>query len=660
MCPMCSDLESLKCHVFLQIMASSPPAHVPTQRQLNFDTPSTVDITPQQTEADAQSATRKPPQPNSAGSQNSPEDAQLEATAAQQNQLIVIMRQQLAQLQQRVQDISATRIATPPSQPAHAHQSREYWAFPISNTAYPGEDANQSSKNVYRTRLDTYLHKTKPIWDVVSGEFPCPIISDQEAILSLKAIFGADWEFDLTDITGTMSTLQRHDPTAYTRVKTAMELNDDTTAGSWGQRNSAIYSTICDTMDLSKTGTDLDILDLVEQNNGVALYDLIMSRLRKVQSSDPMARAIKIKMGIDHIVYVPKPHGVDAYFAAIKHHRSTLACLPKPKHIDDWEVVAKAIQDLSPLHPKFEAASRLLELQRQMFNRETSLIECVRAFSNAEADNQVYKDLGRSPQKRKRKLTTNLARQDRRNHDGRQRNPPGTFKKGDCTHHPWSTSHTTIMCINPFGYSSTFGRATDHISKCEAVKISLAAGWSPKATHVKVPEGFGSPRLPAPGTTPPSNTTPPPVRANVSQVQQPATTEPTPQQLTVADLAAYNRVQSMITRNNHLFERSSPGRMPRRPHISPGYPQLQRSPMVPTNYPQPAQLLQHRVTYPMSHHSTAPATSYPGILPPATPLRTHFSNIQQPPNHMPSEADLIAAGMQYFQQQVGSQDFHSG
>ena len=92
-------------------------------------------------------------------------------------------------------------------------------------------------------------------------------------------------------------------------------------------------------------------------------------------------------------MYVPQPHGVDLYFAKIKDHRNTLSTLFKPKHIAEWEVVAKTLQDLPPLHPKFEAGSRLLELQRQMLQQETTLAECIKALSNAETGNMIWKDL---------------------------------------------------------------------------------------------------------------------------------------------------------------------------------------------------------------------------------------------------------------------------
>ena len=99
-----------------------------------------------------------------------------------------------------------------------------------------------------------------------------------------------------------------------------MDEGSDSLIGSWSQRNSTLDSTISDMLDLSKSGTDLGILDVFEENNGVALYKILNERLREVKTTDPMARAIRLKMGLDHIKYIVKSHGVTSYFAAIKEH----------------------------------------------------------------------------------------------------------------------------------------------------------------------------------------------------------------------------------------------------------------------------------------------------------------------------------------------------
>ena len=116
-----------------------------------------------------------------------------------------------------------------------------------------------------------------------------------------------------------------------------------TPQGSRSQRNAALYSV--------ETGRDLDFLEVVDEGNGLALYNLARFRLREIKSSDPLARAIKLQMGLHHIKYVPKPHGVAQYFARIDSHRSELTSLTRPKIIDDWEVTAKALRELPSLHP---------------------------------------------------------------------------------------------------------------------------------------------------------------------------------------------------------------------------------------------------------------------------------------------------------------------
>ena len=434
--------------------------------------------------------------------------------------------------------------------------SREYWARPIRNTIYPGEDAQFSSKRAYIQRLTAYLRKSAPIWDVATKSDPCPIVRDSVAMTTLVTLLGPSWTFDYSDIAGPLQLLKQHKPSCYNRVQRALNSGSDSQIGSWSQRNSALYSAICDTLDLTPNGNDLDILDVAEDGNGVGIYDLILSRLKQVQTTDPMAKAIQMKMGIDHIKYIPKKHGVPAYFASIKAHRQALASLPKPKLIPDWEVVAKALHDLPPLHPKFESASRLLELQRQMLNRETTLANCMKVFKDAEADNLIYKQLRKKkPPPRKRRLATNTSNLDKRPrlepHDKPKRNKD-KYPPGSCVHHPRSTSHCTAECLNPFGSTSIFALAVDRTNKCAAVKKSLAAGWSPAATNVKVPEGYGSPELPAPGTQPAStsdkqqNT----VSANISKMGDAAATVQR-DTFSKSDVEAYHRVTAAISRNSH-------------------------------------------------------------------------------------------------------------
>ena len=230
-----------------------------------------------------------------------------------------------------------------------------------------------------------------------------------------------------------------------------MDEGSDTPKGSWNQRNSALFlfSVVSDTLNISNGSAHLQILDIVEESNGYALYTLVIDRLRDVKSSDPIARAMKLKLGLQHIQYKIIPHGVATYFAEIKAHRTKLLALPKPKHISDWEVVAKALQELPPIHPKFEAARNLLELERKIHNRETSLNECKDAFINAEIDNNVYADLKRRPTKRKPKIRINNL--NKRLRPGHESKLVVEYPEGSCVHHPKSKTHTSSMCTNPFG-----------------------------------------------------------------------------------------------------------------------------------------------------------------------------------------------------------------
>lgn len=533
------------------------------------------------------------------------------------------------------------------------HQSREYWARPIELT-YPGEGSSSTAKRAYKQRLNAYLTKCAPIWDIVTDTTPCPLASDHEAIASMKSLLGDRWEFDPKDITSTLNIIKPNNREAHDRVKNEMNAGTDQPAGSWTQRNSALYSTICDTLDLSSNGRDLDILNVVEENNGIALYHLMYFRLREVKSSDPMARAMKLKMGLEHIKYIVKPHGVASYFAAIKSHRTKLASLPKPKYISDWEVVAKALQELPPLHAKFESSRNMLELQRKLYRCETSLSDCMDSFINAEIDNDVYEDLKpktkkpkdgdtKPPTNKKRKILLNLAQRQKRGRGRGTEAPNITIKypEGSCAHHPNSTSHVSKSCSNPFGFGSIFGKAAHHADKCAAVRASIAAGWSPKATWIQIPDGFGSPQRPASNLHTSAT-------LNTNQLAIPVNAAPST--LSSEDINAYNRVRAAMDMETRAQLPPTPHPPPQPPlralHVANrlGYPH-QRSPYY---YPPRRLYSPHRIDF---HHRAPDPYAAP------SPIRANMMHVPRGAAFPPAtEDDAIAAGMHYYANQTG-QDF---
>ena len=541
--------------------------------------------------------------------------------------------------------------------------SREYWAQPIDKSVkYPGEDASQNAKTAYLQRLDSYVSKSTLIWDLVSGISPCPIATDTEAMAVLKSTFGQLWEFKPKDIKRSLKVLKRDHPDIHDRVLSLLNDGAASSSGSWRQRNAALYSLVCDTLDLTKNGNDLGFLEVVDESNGLAIYNLARFRLREIKSSDPLARAIKLQMGIQHIKYVPKPHGVAQYFARIEKHRSELAALPKPKIISDWEVTAKALRELPDLHPQFKSVAELLAIQRKILHTETTLEDCRNAFTSADIDHNIGGDLHAKNQTRaKRKLKTNLAHTDTtpRSDPLHKRKRP-KFKFGDCIHHPKSNTHLTRQCTNPFGLRSAFGLAVSYTDKCNAVKNSVTAGWSTKATNVRIPQGYGcdaittAPAAPTPVLPHPSVGSPRPLRSNIAAVSSPS------------------RLLSQYHPHHRLGHH--PGARPTYHHA---YPQQQQYPRSPGPLP-------HQHSPRMLHHQAHQMHIHPRqLFPPHGPPQPHpqlpfpvQSGPQPPQPHRPAplhanvasmtneffppptQDDLIAAGMRYFATQSGSQDFH--
>lgn len=568
----------------------------------------------------------------------------------QLQQQLLLMQQQIDRLTSSLsaQQNQGPQIATQP------HLSREYWAQPIDKSVkYPGEDASQNAKTAYLQRLDSYISKSPLIWDLVSGASKCPIATDPEAMTALKTTFGQLWEFKPKDIKRCLEVLEREQPDIHNRVLSLLNDGATSASGSWSQRNAALYSVVCDTLDLSKNGNDLGFLEVVDESNGIAIYNLARFRLREIKSSDPLARAIKLQMGIQHIKYVPKPHGVAQYFARIEKHRSELAALPKPKIISDWEVTAKALRELPELHPQFKAVAELLAIQRKIMHTETTLEDCRHAFTSADIDHNIGSDLhAKNQTKSKRKLKTNLAQTDTTSRtNSPHKRKRGKYKIGDCIHHPKSNTHLTRQCTNPFGLRSAFGLAVSYTDKCNAVKASVTAGWSPKATNVRIPQGYGC--------DPPTTT--------------PATPIPS---------MPHPGVGSPRHLHTNIAAVSSPSQIPHQQYMGPR-PSYHHEYLQPFQFPRPPRPLPHHYSPRMLHHQShrtyaRPRQPFPSHGPPQT--RTHLpfpttSGPQPPHPHMPAplhantasmtdeffppptQDDLIAAGMRYFATQSGSQDF---
>ena len=597
------------------------------------------------------------------------------------------LRNQLARMQQQIADLTNQISARPnpvtmvPS--AQQHLSREYWAMSIDKSIkYPGEDAANNAKIAYQQRLDAYLAKSAPVYDLVSGVFPCPITADDQAMQALTGTFGPMWKFEPKHLARSLALLQRDHQDIYSRVFAQLHEGADSTNGSWTQRNAALYTVVCDTLDLSKKGKDLDFLEIVDANNGLAIYNLVKFRLREIKSLDPLARAIKLQMGLQHIKYTAQAHGVAKYFANIDAHRTELASLPRPKIIDDWEVTAKVLRELPALHPKFKSAADILEVQRKILKTETTLEDCRKAFISADIDNDIGGDLhSKNSGKNKRKLRANLVYTDKKpRRDGDRK--PGRYNFGDCVHHPKSNTHLSKQCTNPFGLRSAFGLAVSYTDKCTAVKNSVAVGWSPKATNVRIPQGYGcdnpnsqrgsaSSRL-----QPSSHLASAHVRANATTVP------PVGLNINPDDFRAYQRVSAIMC-NNQTMHVMPPARVhhPIPPATHTGYPHahsparsLHGSP-IRTFHSAPAYGSPQRPIFnggppgfphrPQTYHHPQPfrqpAFLSPNHGPPApyapAPIAANSSSIHTATMPRPTQEDLVTAGIRYFATQTGDQDF---
>ena len=74
-------------------------------------------------------------------------------------------------------------------------------------------------------------------------------------------------------------------------------------ARAWVQCNTTLFDTVCETLDLDKNVKDLNTLQMIDENNGMALHDLISFRLREIKSTDmDLAHIVKLLLWIIHII----------------------------------------------------------------------------------------------------------------------------------------------------------------------------------------------------------------------------------------------------------------------------------------------------------------------------------------------------------------------
>lgn len=292
--------------------------------------------------------------------------------------------------------------------------------------------------------------------------------------------------------------------------------------------------------------------------------------------------------------------------------------------------------------------------------------ECQQAFVNADIDNDIHGDLHSKrggKNNNKRRLNTNTShvsgspRYRSRNNNGSWRDQqPGRFKKGDCIHHPLSISHVTTNCRDPFGLTSAFGRAVSYADKCSAIQKSVKTGWSPRATHVKIPQGYGCDANSATAAPVHSAVHPaPPLRTNQ------ATMLNAPPAINDSDLRTYHKVSALISAG-------SPSKSPTAATASATYPPQTGAYHAPaisplrafhaaTGYAFPGQPMQYPQlgAYPpppYSHVLQHPA--YPHSV--RAPVRTNAATMPRPNMPPPTDDDLIAAGMRYYATQA-SQHF---
>ena len=353
-----------------------------------------------------------------------------------------------------------------------------------------------------------------------------------------------------------------------------------------------------------------------------------------------------------------------------------MADLNPPKTIHDWQVVAKVLRELPDLHPKFQEAARFLSLQRKLLQRETTLQECQHAFVSADIDNDIHGDLharGRrkgSPKKRLRANNSNLSPNPTRRvrfQDDRDGNSnTGKFKAGDCVHHPTVTTHTTNYCKNPFGLRSIFGKAQSYHDKCITVKTSVEAGWSKRATNVKIPQGYGfdlqgNPTNDAPIT---SAIPPDPVHANLAAIPNDANLAA----INEADMRAYNKVRNFMAAQSKSTPPSTanprPPPPPAQQHVPHGgyhHPVISSVRAFHAAVPYPFQAHPHLPARPPVYPAPVHPYAHPYMSPYAghpAPVRSNAATMPQPPMPPPTDDDLIAAGMRYYATQSGHQNFH--
>jgi hypothetical protein len=413
-----------------------------------------------------------------------------------------------------------------------------YSFTPCEHIVYPGPTATNEEYRNYLTLLDGQLSQNNAVDDLMHGRIPHPASSNPTLMTRLTnhyhtALHNKDWVFE-TRYTGlTIEVVRRTDNHLAEEIEKALRDPQDRQPGeSYARLNKALYMAIHRTT--KAVSRDKDLISGVEHGARASVFDglRLYIDIKELAAKTKGLNAAEVKRNLINAlrepVYVPGPDGIKTMFATIKAARTDLGTMNPPTVFDDATVLLDVQRVLKGVHKEtFTAALETIENNEMLHNTptnmrnteivykryETRLLGMIKSnpksftkldltnVQTKQADVSGYgsqgedtynsgrrgkgrggrgRDRGRGrgrgwPSKRRSSGKGRGKGRDRSNKRARGNNTTDKH----CIHHPYSTTHGTDECTNPYSTNSLWGDQGNETLSNEDWEERQAKGLGP-------------------------------------------------------------------------------------------------------------------------------------------------------------------------------------
>ena len=438
------------------------------------------------------------------------------------------------------QSTSTARTVTQP-------RPRPLYTFtPCEKIVYPGPSATKEEYRNYLTLIDGQLSQNPSVDDLMHGRIKHPIASDPTLMAKITnhyttVLRDSAWTFNPRDTGLTIEVVRRNNEPLADEMQTVMRDHHDRGPGeSYTRLNKALYMAIHRTT--QAVTRDKELVSNSEHGMRAQVYDGLglYKDIKTLSDNTKGLNSAEVKRNLigalREPVYIPGTDGIRNMFATIKAARTDLGTMDPPTVLDDATVLLDVQRVLERAHAStFVAAYEQIENNRDLHSVPTNmcnaeavykrfekrLVLMIRAnpksFGKLDLTNvharqanvsAHYEDTnsgynrgqgrgrGRGRGRgNKRPRTGGKGRGRGRGHgrgrdhgrdNKRTRNDDGPAKH--CVHHPYSTTHDTEECTNPYSTNSLWGdQGNETLSNEDWTEMQTKGQGPPTRTHGQPP-----------------------------------------------------------------------------------------------------------------------------------------------------------------------------